>query len=215
MTMGETADQARPVSGGFFVTFEGPEGSGKSTQAARLAAWFQSRGADVLLTREPGGTPLGLEVRKLLLTTPMTAEAEFLLYLADRAEHVREKIRPALLSGQVVISDRYADSSYAYQGFGRGLSLAWMRRATEGATGGLVPDLTFLLDLPPEVGLARVEGPKDRLEGEALSFHRRVREGFLTLAELEPERFVVLDAQKDPERLFARIVREVERRWHG
>lgn len=139
MTMGETADQARPVSGGFFVTFEGPEGSGKSTQAARLAAWFQSRGAEVLLTREPGGTPLGLEVRKLLLTTPMTAEAEFLLYLADRAEHVREKIRPALLSGQVVISDRYADSSYAYQGFGRGLSLTWMRRATEGATGGSFP----------------------------------------------------------------------------
>ncbi len=200
---------------GFFLTLEGPEGAGKTTLGERLAGWFRERGAEVVLTREPGGTPLGRRIRELLLSTPMEAETEFLLYLADRAEHTRRVIRPALLAGRVVISDRYADSSYAYQGHGRGLPLAWMRAATEGATGGLAPDLTLLLDLDPEVGLARVRGGRDRLEAEDLAFHRRVRQGFLTLAAAEPERFAVIPADRDPERVFRSAVRAVERRWPG
>ncbi len=200
---------------GFFISFEGPEGAGKSTQARRLAAWFEERGQPVVLTREPGGTALGARIRDLLLNEPMTAEAEYLLYLADRAEHARTVIRPALLAGKVVIADRYQDSSYAYQGFGRGLPLAWMRAAFEGATKNLLPDLTFLLDLPPDEGLARIGGARDRLEKEALAFHERVREGFLTLAEAEPERFVVLNARQPEGKIFARIVRAVEKRWAG
>ena len=197
---------------GFFVSLEGPEGAGKTTLARKLADWFAERGAEVVLTREPGGTELGAAVRELLLTRPMEPEAEFLLYLADRAEHTRRVIRPALLAGKVVIADRFADSSYAYQGFGRGLSLAWMRAATEGATGGLVPDLTLLLDLDPEEGLRR-SGRTDRLEREALDFHRRVREGYLALAEAEPERFRVIDASRPLERVWRSVERAVEKAW--
>jgi len=199
---------------GFFISFEGPEGAGKTTLAKRLAGWFAEQGVEAVLTREPGGTELGSAVRELLLTRPMKAKAEFLLYLADRAEHVETVIRPALLSGKVVIADRYADSSYAYQGFGRGLSLSWMKAATEGATGGLVPDLTILLDLDPEEGLRR-GGRSDRLEKESLDFHRRVREGFLALAEAEPERFRVIDAGRDLERVWRSVLRAVERAWRG
>jgi len=199
---------------GFFISLEGPEGAGKTTLAKRLAGWFAEQGAEAVLTREPGGTELGGAVRELLLTRPMGAKAEFLLYLADRAEHVEKVIRPALLAGKVVIADRYADSSYAYQGFGRGLSLSWMKAATEGATGGLVPDLTILLDLDPEEGLRR-GGRSDRLEKESLDFHRRVREGFLALAEAEPERFRVIDAGRDLERVWRSVLRAVERAWRA
>jgi len=197
---------------GFFVSLEGPEGAGKTTLAKRLAEWFAERGAEVVRTREPGGTELGAAIRELLLNRPMEPEAEFLLYLADRAEHTRRVIRPALLAGKVVVADRYADSSYAYQGFGRGLSLAWMRAATEGATGGLVPDLTLLLDLDPEEGLRR-SGRTDRLEKEDLDFHRRVRAGYLALAEAEPERFRVVDASRPLARVWRSVERAVEKAW--
>lgn len=179
---------------GLFVTFEGPEGAGKSTQARLLAAWLSSRGHPVVQTREPGGTRLGQDIRQLLLHQDhMARETEYLLYSADRAEHMQTVIQPALEAGKIVLCDRWLDSSLAYQGYGRGLSLEWLRAVAAGATRGVKPDKTFLFDLPPEVGLARFEG-KDRLEREPLEFHRRVRAGYLTLAQAEPQRFSVLDA---------------------
>ncbi|AEB11504.1 dTMP kinase [Marinithermus hydrothermalis] len=199
---------------GFFITFEGPEGSGKSTQAAHLAAWLRQQGVSVVVTREPGGTPLGRAVRQWLLSESMDPVTEFLLYTADRAEHVRHVIRPALAAGQVVISDRFVDSSYAYQGFGRGLDLEWLRAVSQPVLEGLVPDVTFLLDLPPEVGLAR-KAERDRLEQESLAFHRRVREGYRVLARAEPQRFVVLDATQPPEVIVEQVRIEVQRRWRA
>jgi dTMP kinase len=185
---------------GLFITFEGPEGAGKSTQIRLLAEWLRAQGKAVLTTREPGnGGQIGREIRQLLLHHhDMTPEAEYLLLSADRAEHVRTVLRPALESGQIVLCDRYLDSSLAYQGYGRGLPLEWLRAVASRATGGLKPHRTFLLDLPPEVGLRRFES-RDRLEREPLEFHRRLREGYLELALAEPERFVVLDATQSIE----------------
>ncbi len=197
-----------------FITFEGPEGAGKTTQAVRLAEWLRARGLEAVLTREPGGTELGREVRHWLLHRPegMSAQAEFLLYSADRAEHLRRVVRPGLERGAFVISDRFVDSSYAYQGYGRGLDLDWLRAVSRGIVGETRPALTVLLDLPPEEGLARLRG-RDRLEGEPAAFHAQVRQGYLELARAEPERFLVLDAREDPESLAARIREEVSRRW--
>lgn len=188
-----------------FISFEGPEGAGKSTQLARLAAELERSGLRCLKTREPGGTPLGDELRRLLLDPQQSVNplSEFLLYSASRAQLLSEVIRPALQRGEVVLCDRYADSTLAYQGAGRGLPEAFLRDVTWEATGGLRPHLTFLLDLDPELGLERAgrRGAKDRLESADLRFHQRVREGFLRLARAEPERFTVLDATRSPEDL--------------
>jgi dTMP kinase len=191
---------------GLFITFEGPEGAGKSTQVKLLAQWLEAQGQAVLTTREPGnGGQIGQEIRQLVLHhQDMTPEAEYLLYSADRAEHVRTVIRPALGQGLIVLCDRYLDSSLAYQGYGRGLSLDWLRAVAVGTTGGLKPHRTFLLDLPPEVGLARFEG-RDRLEREPPAFHHRIRQGYLELAAAEPERFVVLDAVQPPEAIQQKL----------
>jgi len=178
---------------GLFLTLEGLDGSGKTTQAGLLRAFLEERGLRVVLTREPGG---GLpSVRDLLLGGELSPEAEYLLFSADRAEHVRRVILPSLERGAWVVSDRYLDSSLAYQGFGRGLPLSWLLEVAREATLGLTPRLTFLLDLPPEEALRRVKDP-DRLEREGLAFFQRVREGYLFLAEREPHRFVVLDARR-------------------
>lgn len=182
-----------------FITIEGVEGAGKSTQAARLADALRRDGHEVVLTREPGGTELGRALRRMLLEDDSpgpTAETELLLYLADRAEHVRRLIQPALARGAIVIADRFSDSTIAYQSYGRGLPLETVKRLDAFARGGLTPDLSFFLDLPPDIGLerARATGPADRLEREALDFHRRVREGFLAIATSEPTRVVLLDA---------------------
>ncbi|WP_117237453.1 dTMP kinase [Thermus sediminis] len=178
---------------GLFLTLEGLDGAGKSTQARLLAAFLEARGLKVVLTHEPGG---GLpKVRELLLGKELSPEAEYLLLSADRAEHVRQVILPSLEAGAWVVSDRYLDSSLAYQGFGRGLPLPWLLAVAREATLGLTPRLTFLLDLPPEEALGRVGGG-DRLERAGLPFFRRVREGYLRLAEGEPHRFVVLDARQ-------------------
>jgi dTMP kinase len=191
---------------GLFITFEGPEGAGKSTQVRLLAPWLEAQGREVMVTREPGnGGWLGPEVRRLvLMSEPMSPEAEYLLYSADRAEHVRKVIEPGLRDGKIVLCDRYLDSSLAYQGYGRGLDLDWLKAVAVGATGGLRPHQTFLLDLPPEVGLTRFEG-RDRLEREPLEFHRRVRAGYLELARAEPQRFVVLNATQSPEAIQAEL----------
>ena len=197
-----------------FLTFEGIEGCGKTTQARRLA---QAIGPSALLTFEPGDTDLGRGIRALLLdptTRSMTAEAEVLLFFADRAQHVAEKIRPALAEGRVVISDRYADCSLAYQGYGRGIDLDLIRTLARASTGGLVPDLTIFVDVPVEVGLARVgkRGSHDRLESEVREFHERVREGYRTLAAAEPRRWVTIDGEADADAVERKVAAAVAER---
>ena len=188
---------------GFFVAFEGGEGAGKSTQVRLLAEALAAQGLEVVTTREPGGTPSGAAIRSILLdpATQLSPRAEALLYAADRAHHVATVIRPALERGAVVITDRYVDSSLAYQGAGRTLAQSEVANISAWATEGLVPDFTVLLDLDPEVGLARAGDP-DRLEAEPLDFHRRVRAGFLDLARAEPHRYAVVAAERSPEAVF-------------
>ncbi|MGY1795348.1 dTMP kinase [Geodermatophilus sp. SYSU D00525] len=197
---------------GLFVAFEGGEGAGKSTQVRRLFDWLGLVEVPARVTHEPGGTPPGARIRALLLdpaSAGLSPRAEALLYAADRAHHVDTVVRPALEAGEVVVTDRYVDSSLAYQGAGRALALDEVRRLSAWATGGLVPDLTVLLDLPPEAGLARARGraAADRLESESVEFHERVRATFLDLAAAEPGRYLVLDAQRPADEL-ATAVRE-------
>lgn len=186
---------------GVFITLEGPDGSGKTTQLRLLDGWLTAQGQAPLVTREPGGTRIGEAVRDLLhdcTYVEMAPHAEILLYSASRAQLVTEVIRPALDAGRIVLCDRYFDSTYAYQGYGRGLSLDALRQITAFATQGLTPDLTLYLDVPPEVGLRRrTQSGEDlnRLDREALAFHRRVRAGYRELAAAEPRRWRVIDAQ--------------------
>ncbi|WP_020577086.1 dTMP kinase [Actinopolymorpha alba] len=197
---------------GLFIALEGGEGAGKSTQVRRLADWLRYDGHEVLVTHEPGGTNLGLELRRLLLHSEdhhISARTEALLYAADRAEHVESVIRPALQQGAVVVTDRYVDTTLAYQGSGRDLGHQDILKLSRWATGGLRPHLTIVLDLSPEVGLARMDGPPDRLEREPLEFHQRVRQQFLDLASLDPERYLVLDATLPADALATRIEERV------
>ena len=200
-----------------FITFEGPEGSGKSTQCQRLERHLVWRGYDVLRTREPGGTGIGQQVRALLFdhdNRAMTAEAGVLLFSASRAQLVREVIRPHLEKGGVVVCDRFFDSSLAYQGYGHRLEQSVLRDVTRLATGGLLPNLTLLLDLPPEDGLRRRKQQEEqwnRLDAYNLSFHARVRHGFLALAQAEPERWEVIDASQPSEVIFECVRARVER----
>lgn len=207
---------------GLFVTIEGPEGAGKSTQANLLKERLQSLGP-LLHTREPGGTPIGERIRSLLLDEAgreMAAQTEMLLFAAARAQFVREVVEPALVAGQLVLSERYVDASLAYQGHARGLGIDVVRKVNAVATGGLMPDLTILLDIDPEVGLARARhaagkdgrpGHGDRLEQEDVAFHIRVREGFRLLAREEATRFRVVDGSRDPRTVHEEILDAVER----
>ena len=194
-----------------FITLEGPDGSGKTTQARLLAEWLREQGYEVVLTREPGGTDIGDQIRAVLhdpRNTAMNARAEILLYSASRAQHVAQRIRPALAAGKIVISDRYADSTLAYQGYGRGLDLETLRTITIFATSGLTPDLTLYLDVAPQEGLQRRRlggGEWNRLDAEALEFHQRVRAGYLALVEQEPEHWVTVDAARSVEEVQAEI----------
>lgn len=185
----------------FFITIEGPDGSGKSTQARLLADHLKDKGYEVLFTREPGGTEIGDQIRRVIMSLDnkrMSPQAEFLLFSASRAQLVREVIQPKLAAGGVVVCDRFYDSSLAYQGYGHQLDLDQLRSVTRFVTGGLVPDLTLLLDLPSEVGLNRRKeaGLWNRLDDYDLAFHERVRDGYLRLAEAEPQRWVVIDATR-------------------
>jgi dTMP kinase len=210
----DSSGRRRMRSGGLFVAFEGGEGSGKSTQMALLAESLRRSGRTVVTTHEPGATQMGAEIRRVLLhdSEPVTPRAEALLFAADRAHHVDTVIRPALEAGNVVITDRYVDSSLAYQGVGRKLAIDEVRRVSRWATGGLDADLTVLLDLPAAAGLDRMHdrGAADKLEGESLQFHERVREAFRTLAESEPRRYLVVDATESAERVAERVRVAVE-----
>jgi dTMP kinase len=198
---------------GLFVAFEGGEGAGKSTQVHRLADALRARGREVVTTFEPGDTPLGSDLRAILLghqTGRIDARTEALLYAADRAEHVAVVMRPALARGAICISDRYIDSSIAYQGAGRALAPDDIERISEWATEGLWPDLTVLLDIDPAVGLTRFDAPADRLESEPLAFHQRVREHFLARSRLAPERYRVIDATVPVDEVAAAVWAAVE-----
>jgi dTMP kinase len=201
---------------GLFITFEGIEGSGKTTQIERLAARLRDLGRGVVATREPGGTDLGEELRKLVLTprpNEIDPKAELFLYLASRVQHVRDVIRPALAEGKIVLCDRFTDATLAYQGAGRGLPRPLLESATRFAAGGVTPRLTVLLDLPVAEGLARMRGrgPANRLDGEAIAFHERVRRGYLALARRAPRRIAVIPAGGAIEAIEAAIWRRVER----
>ncbi|WP_168625698.1 dTMP kinase [Cryobacterium sp. BB307] len=200
---------------GLFITFEGGDGSGKSTQAELLTSWLTDAGHTVVRTREPGGTDLGDELREIVLHRrgDIAPRAEALIYAADRAHHIATKVRPAIDRGEVVIQDRYFDSSVAYQGVGRGLGADDVRRISLWAVEDLLPDLTILLDLDESVGRGRLDGARtryDRLEAEEQTFHATVRSAYLELAAAEPERFLVLDASGDIDSLAAAIRTRVE-----
>lgn len=197
---------------GLFVTFEGPEGAGKSTCLHSVASRLDR---EVFVTREPGAGEFGKRIRAMLLDEDhLPPESELMLFLADRANHVVTMIQPALESGKVVLCDRHADSTLVYQGYARGLDRNFLRAANRFATRGLLPDVTFLFDLDPEIGLSRVmaRNESNRMDREPLAFHQRVRDGFLELARSEPSRFVVLDATKTPSELSDEVYSEVVRR---
>lgn len=195
---------------GLWVTFEGGDGTGKTTQATRLETWLREQGRTVVRTREPGGTEVGVLIRDIVLhhRGEVAARAEALLYAADRAQHVATLVRPALERGEVVIQDRYLDSSVAYQGAGRVLDAEEVRELSMWAAEGALPDLTVLLDLAPELARARLDAadkPFDRLEAEKTAFHERVRRAFLALAAADPDRFLVLDAALPADELAAAV----------
>ncbi|MEX0804307.1 MAG: dTMP kinase [Candidatus Binatia bacterium] len=207
-----------------FITFEGSDGTGKSTQIGLLETYLIAQGKSCVTTREPGGTSLGQLLRQVLLeagTRSINSSTELFLYLADRAQHVREVIVPTVAQGKIVLCDRHTDSTVAYQGYGRGIDLRLLVELNEIASGGLKPDITFLLDCPVEIGLSRTvqrkshtpgHSGKDRFEDEKLEFHEKVRQGFLELARAEPERICVVDASGPEQEVFAAIKEVVDRR---
>ena len=206
---------------GVFVTFEGTEGVGKTTQIQRLSADLTVQRYSVIVTREPGGTEISEQIRLLLLdpeNTAMESTTELLLYAASRAQHVLEKIIPALEAGKVVISDRFADASLAYQGYGRGLDLDLIRNLNRIATRGIVPDITFLLDLPVDIGLKRA-GKRgqgfDRLEREKTEFYRRIRQGYLEIVDQEPSRIKVIPAEHNEDQVYTFIKEEIVTLFNG
>ena len=198
-----------------FITLEGIEGSGKTTQIRRLAEFLEDKGVDCVTTRQPGGTLIGENIRSILLDPANSALeplAELLLYMADRAQHINELIRPALKKGKTVVCDRYFDATLVYQGFARGLSIELIRQLHQLLFDDLKPDVTLLLDLPPQVGLERAwrqlnngqrSGHESRFEAEAVAFHEKVRAGYLELARIEPERFRIIDAVQPQNQVFA------------
>lgn len=220
--MGGGTGQVSPVARGKFITLEGPEGAGKSTQANLLISKLESRGIEVMYSREPGGTPLGEAIRGILQYNTAgeapCAESEVLLFEASRAQLVRHVILPALERGTWVVCDRFADSTTAYQGFGRGFPVELMEMVNRFAIGAAVPDMTILLDVNVSLGLQRcakrqagTQQKYDRIESEALEFHERVRRGYLELARRQPERFLKVDAMRLPEQIAGEIWERMSR----
>ena len=205
------AVRARPApsSHSFFVVFEGGEGAGKSTQVEAFVEWLRERGDEVVVTREPGGTPIGERIRDILLDRSweaMDPRTEALLYAADRAQHVAEVIRPALEAGKIVVSDRFVDSSLAYQGLARGLGLDEIYEISRWAIGGTLPDLVLWLNVDPETALGRLSEEPDRMEAQDQDFHKRVVAAYMELSSRFPERFVVIDATKPPAEVHKEVV---------
>lgn len=206
---------------GKFITFEGPEGSGKTTQLLLLAKYLKEIGHQIVVTREPGGTPISEKIRNILLEThglELGDRTELLLMVASRAQNTDEIISPALREGKIVLCDRYSDSTLAYQSYGRGLDIEQARKMCLFATAGLQPHLTFLLDIDPVVGLERAKdsakgknpsGVQDRMESQGIEFHKRVRDGFLRLAAAEPKRFVIIDGSQPIESIHLEIVKKI------
>lgn len=200
---------------GLFITIEGPDGSGKSTQIQYMKEFFSSLGLECLFTREPGGTPIGEKLREIILdkgNAEMCDMAETLLYAASRAQHVEERIKPSLAEGKIVVCDRFIDSSMAYQGFGRGLGDS-VRIINEYAVNGCMPDVTFLMELDPGIGKSRIRADvQDRLELEKIDFHRRVFDGYKELAKMYPERFIEIDASRPKEVIREEILKVLTER---
>ena len=206
------------MSNGIFITFEGPDCSGKTTQISLLGKWYMDRGREVKCTREPGGTPIAESIRELLLSNSigekMTAEAELLLFSAARAQHVAHVIQPVLARNGVVLCDRFYDSTTAYQGYGRGMDMGFLEKLNAFCTAGRAPDITFLLDLPLEesrrrLALRRGENGADRMEGEGNAFHELVRQGFLDIARKHPGRVHVIDASRTVQEVHRSILEAI------
>lgn len=202
----------KTVKRGLFITFEGADGCGKTTQIELLKEYLDKKNIESILTREPGGSDLGVHLRKILLhyENPVSNVAETFLYLADRAQHIEYKIKPALKEGKIVLCDRHTDSTLAYQGYGREQNLDEIKHLNKIATQGLVPDLTIVFDVETEVAQKRLQGEKDRLEAEGMEFHRKLRKGYLDIAENEPERVKIVNANQSIERVFQDTVKVVE-----
>lgn len=208
------------MSKGRLISFEGIDGCGKSTQIRRACDWLRGRGLDAEVLQEPGGTEVGEAIRHILLTAAeaaieMDGLTEYLLFAASRAQLTRQVICPLLEKEAIVLLDRFSDSSLAYQGYGRGVDLDFIRRVNETATGGLKPNITILLDLAPDVALARISGGKDRIERGGMDFLRRVRDGFILMATAEPKRFRIVDAGSDIEMVFKKVVGLLEELFHN
>jgi len=196
---------------GYFITFEGADGCGKTTQINLLQDFLNKKNIENILTREPGGSELGVHLRKILLhyEKPVSNIAETFLYLADRAQHIEYKIKPALCEGKIVLCDRHTDSTLAYQGYGRCQDLEKIKYLNNIATDGIKPDLTIVYDIDTEIAQKRLQGEKDRLEAEGLEFHKKLRQGYLDIAKNEPERVKVIDANQSIERVFSDTLKVV------
>lgn len=198
---------------GIFITFEGADGSGKSTQVSKIAEYLKSKNCNFIVTRDPGGTKLGAHLRNILLNYEdrIAPFCELFLYLADRAQHVDEKIIPSLNSGETVLCDRYIDSTLAYQGYARGLNIDEIINLNNLVTHSLLPDLTLLFDVDTEIAMQRIGGQKDRLESEAAHFHEKVRAGYLDLAKKHPERIKVLNANESIEEVYNEAIKIIDK----
>lgn len=200
------------VKKGLFITFEGADGCGKTTQLNLLIEYLNKKGFEVVVTREPGGKGLGERIREILLNYDgeVSSKAEAFLFLADRAQNIDVIVKPAVEAGKIVLCDRHTDSSVAYQGYGRGVDIQQIRTLNTLATGGLVPDLTYVFDIDVETSMSRVGKEKDRMESAGVEFHNRVRDGYLELAKAEPERIKVINAADTIENIFVQVKSQIE-----